>query len=160
MSSPKNKTTRQIDAKDVKAALQKLPSRYRLDPPPQLAAPTLAAPETLLRLPCTLPASNSWTLGCLLYRMLGGVQPFVRNGKLDERLLLEQTPPPLAELVPADVELPSALVDQLAAHGRLVIPVGPPQAQSLRVVERKPGGGTRERELGAVTFVPLLSGKI
>ena len=57
-------------------------------------------------------------------------------------------------------EVPSALVDQLAAHGRLVIPVGPPQAQSLRVVERKPGGGTRERELGAVTFVPLLSGKI
>ena len=47
--------------------------------------------------------------------MLGGVQPFVRNGKLDERLLLEQTPPPLAELVPTDIELPSALVELVAA---------------------------------------------
>lgn len=55
-------------------------------------------------------------------------------------------------------EVPPALVDQLAPGGRLVIPVGPPQAQVLRVIERGPRGPV-ERELGPVNFVPLLSGK-
>jgi protein-L-isoaspartate(D-aspartate) O-methyltransferase len=56
-------------------------------------------------------------------------------------------------------EIPQALVDQLAPGGRLVIPVGPTGAQSLRLIERSPGGITVERDLGAVTFVPLLTGK-
>lgn len=56
-------------------------------------------------------------------------------------------------------EVPPALVDQLAPGGRLVIPVGPSGAQSLRLIERGPGG-TVERDLGAVSFVPLLTGKV
>lgn len=55
-------------------------------------------------------------------------------------------------------EVPTALIDQLAPGGRLVIPVGPAGAQMLRVVERGAKGWV-EREIGAVTFVPLLSGK-
>jgi protein-L-isoaspartate(D-aspartate) O-methyltransferase len=55
--------------------------------------------------------------------------------------------------------VPPALVEQLNVGGRLVIPVGPSDAQSLRLVERMPGGPI-ERELCAVSFVPLLSGKI
>ncbi|MGQ0698330.1 MAG: protein-L-isoaspartate(D-aspartate) O-methyltransferase [Panacagrimonas sp.] len=54
--------------------------------------------------------------------------------------------------------LPSVLIEQLAIGGRLVIPVGPLGAQSLRVIERMPGGSV-ERDLGAVSFVPLLTGK-
>ena len=56
-------------------------------------------------------------------------------------------------------ESPQALIDQLAPGGRLVIPVGPPGAQSLRLVERTARGPV-EKDLGAVSFVPLLTGKI
>lgn len=56
-------------------------------------------------------------------------------------------------------EIPAALIDQLAPGGRLVIPVGPQGAQSLRLVERTPRGPV-ERDLGAVSFVPLLTGKV
>lgn len=56
-------------------------------------------------------------------------------------------------------EVPPALVDQLAPGGRLVIPVGPPGTQSLRLIERGPRGSI-ERDLGAVSFVPLLTGKV
>lgn len=59
----------------------------------------------------------------------------------------------------AGVAVPPALTDQLAVGGRLVIPVGPPGAQSLRLIERGPRGLV-ERELAAVSFVPLLTGKI
>lgn len=55
--------------------------------------------------------------------------------------------------------VPPALVEQLASGGRLVIPVGPTGAQVLRVVERTPRGAV-ERDLGMVTFVPLLTGKV
>ena len=55
-------------------------------------------------------------------------------------------------------EIPAALIDQLAPGGRLVIPVGPPGAQSLRLVERTRRGPV-EQDLGAVSFVPLLTGK-
>ena len=56
-------------------------------------------------------------------------------------------------------DIPAALIDQLAVGGRLVIPVGPPGAQSLRVVERTVRGPV-ETNLGAVSFVPLLTGKV
>jgi len=56
-------------------------------------------------------------------------------------------------------EIPQALIDQLAPGGRLVIPVGPTGAQSLRVIERTTRGTTVEQDLGGVTFVPLLTGK-
>ena len=59
--------------------------------------------------------SDLFALGCLLYRMLGGEAPFLRDGELDIRLLLEQSPRPLAERVPGEWELPDELVDLVAA---------------------------------------------
>lgn len=56
-------------------------------------------------------------------------------------------------------EVPQALIDQLAPGGRLVIPVGPTGAQSLRLIERTARGTTVQHDLGSVTFVPLLTGK-
>lgn len=58
----------------------------------------------------------------------------------------------------AAAEIPPALKEQLAVGGRLVIPVGPPGAQELQLVERD-AQGYSERRLANVSFVPLLSGK-
>lgn len=55
--------------------------------------------------------------------------------------------------------VPPALTEQLAVGGRLIIPVGPHGQQMLRMVERMPGGLV-ERDLCAVSFVPLLPGKV
>ncbi len=54
--------------------------------------------------------------------------------------------------------VPQALLDQLAPGGRLVIPVGPPGMQSLKLITRAPAGLVT-RELGDVSFVPLLGGR-
>ncbi len=56
-------------------------------------------------------------------------------------------------------EIPAPLIKQLAPGGRLVIPVGPNGAQRLKLVEKQEHGVT-ETDLGAVTFVPLLPGKV
>lgn len=56
-------------------------------------------------------------------------------------------------------DIPAALIKQLAPGGRLVIPVGPNGGQRLKVVQKR-GEGTTEQDLGPVTFVPLLTGKI
>ncbi|MFT4198240.1 MAG: protein-L-isoaspartate(D-aspartate) O-methyltransferase [Pseudoxanthomonas sp.] len=53
-----------------------------------------------------------------------------------------------------------ALVEQLAAPGRLVAPVGGAGGQSLVLLERDADGGVCQRELTPVSFVPLLSGTI
>ena len=58
----------------------------------------------------------------------------------------------------AGADVPQALLDQLAIGGRLVIPVGTRGLQSLRLLTRTATGVTT-RELGDVSFVPLLSGK-
>ncbi len=55
-------------------------------------------------------------------------------------------------------KVPQALLDQLAPGGRLVIPVGPLGFQQLKLVERAEQG-VRMRELGGVSFVPLLGGR-
>jgi protein-L-isoaspartate(D-aspartate) O-methyltransferase len=55
--------------------------------------------------------------------------------------------------------VPDALIQQLSPSGRLIIPVGPQGAQSLRVIDRR-GAGVREQDLGPVSFVPLLAGKV
>ncbi len=53
--------------------------------------------------------------------------------------------------------VPRALVDQLKAGGRLLIPVGRPGArQELRLVEKDADGGLRERSILPVAFVPLV----
>lgn len=63
-------------------------------------------------------------------------------------------------LVTAGAEtVPQALLDQLAPSGRLVIPVGPQGRQTLKLIERR-AHGFREQDLGTVSFVPLLGGKI
>ncbi len=57
----------------------------------------------------------------------------------------------------APEEVPTALLEQLAEGGRMVIPVGGRSGQSLAVITRK--GNVFEREdLEPVVFVPLLSG--
>lgn len=56
----------------------------------------------------------------------------------------------------AGPDVPSALLDQLAIGGRLVMPVGTSRAQELvRVTRTSLGGYTRE-DLGPVIFVPLV----
>jgi tRNA A-37 threonylcarbamoyl transferase component Bud32 len=59
--------------------------------------------------------SDLFALGCLLYRMLGGVQPFCHDGRLDTRALVEGEPAPLESLAPADIELPPELVQLVTA---------------------------------------------
>jgi protein-L-isoaspartate(D-aspartate) O-methyltransferase len=56
----------------------------------------------------------------------------------------------------AAMQVPQALLEQLAVGGRLVIPVGGKE-QVVRVIDRSAEGYT-EHMLDAVRFVPLLSG--
>jgi len=56
----------------------------------------------------------------------------------------------------APVDVPQALVDQLAVGGRLVIPVGPLYAQDLMVIEKEAGGRTRTDIVAPVVFVPMV----
>jgi protein-L-isoaspartate(D-aspartate) O-methyltransferase len=56
----------------------------------------------------------------------------------------------------AGLEVPPALLEQLAVGGRLVLPVGTPE-QYLSFIERTPQGFV-EKRLDAVRFVPLLAG--
>ncbi len=57
----------------------------------------------------------------------------------------------------AAYSVPTALVDQLADGGRLVIPVGTDREQQLLRLTRR-GDRIEKEMLGAVTFVPLLQG--
>jgi protein-L-isoaspartate(D-aspartate) O-methyltransferase len=52
-------------------------------------------------------------------------------------------------------EVPSALVDQLAEGGRMIVPVGRSGYQTLLRV-RRTGDDTAVEDLGAVAFVPLI----
>lgn len=54
--------------------------------------------------------------------------------------------------------VPEALLAQLAPQGRLVMPVGAPGQQVLRVVDRTISRFTTQ-DIAQVSFVPLLSGK-
>jgi len=54
-------------------------------------------------------------------------------------------------------EVPPALVDQLGDRGRLIIPVGGDEFQTLRLVERR-GADTGVEDLVDVRFVPLVVG--
>ena len=54
-------------------------------------------------------------------------------------------------------EVPPALVDQLADAGRLIVPVGGEQFQTLRLVERR-GADVSTEDLVHVRFVPLVVG--
>lgn len=56
-------------------------------------------------------------------------------------------------------KIPQPLLDQLAPGGRMLIPVGPQGQQSLRLIQHT-AKGLQEQDLAAVSFVPLLAGKI
>ena len=58
----------------------------------------------------------------------------------------------------APEEVPGALLKQLSPGGRLVIPIGGSDNQSLRVIDRN-GTTFDETVLDDVSFVPLLSGE-
>ena len=56
--------------------------------------------------------------------------------------------------------VPPALVAQLKAGGRLVIPVGGSgEIQYLKVIEKRADGGVSEKKVLPVRFVPLVPGK-
>lgn len=59
----------------------------------------------------------------------------------------------------APEDIPEELLQQLAPGGRLVIPVGGTDDQSLRVIDRKEDS-FEQTELDAVSFVPLLGGRV
>lgn len=54
--------------------------------------------------------------------------------------------------------VPEALIDQLAQGGRLVMPVGREGRAQRLVCMRRVGDEVEERDLGAVSFVPLIEG--
>lgn len=62
-----------------------------------------------------------------------------------------------AIVVTAAGEIPSALVEQLAAGGRMVVPVGPPDRVQHLTLIRKSADGTLDQErVLPVAFVPLV----
>ena len=57
-------------------------------------------------------------------------------------------------------EIPSALLDQLAPGGRLVLPIGEAfDTQELIVVTKDEGGATTSRAVLPVAFVPMVPGR-
>lgn len=58
----------------------------------------------------------------------------------------------------AGAALVDALIDQLAPGGTLVAPVGAAAGQTLLCLHKQADGSIVQEELGAVVFVPLLSG--
>lgn len=60
----------------------------------------------------------------------------------------------------APKEVPSSLIDQLAEGGRLIIPVGRTSEFQYLKLLRKTKEGITERNLEAVSFVPLVLGKV
>jgi protein-L-isoaspartate(D-aspartate) O-methyltransferase len=53
--------------------------------------------------------------------------------------------------------VPKPLIEQLAPGGRIVMPLGSPNAiQHLVVVSKKQDGTLQQSDLGAVRFVPLI----
>lgn len=60
----------------------------------------------------------------------------------------------------ASDEIPSALIDQLADNGRLVIPVGQPSGAQDLLLLHKNGNQVEQENLGSVSFVPLVQGNV
>jgi protein-L-isoaspartate(D-aspartate) O-methyltransferase len=55
--------------------------------------------------------------------------------------------------------IPQSLIDQLTPNGRLVMPVGPPELQTLTVITTDERGHAFTHEHGGCVFVPLIHGK-
>jgi protein-L-isoaspartate(D-aspartate) O-methyltransferase len=82
----------------------------------------------------------------------GGVQLVVGDGTLG---VPERAPFDAIAVAAAAPAVPAALYEQLALHGRLVVPVGTVRDQWLEVVQRGVGGPVRHRTVPC-RFVPLL----
>jgi len=70
----------------------------------------------------------------------------------------EHAPYPCILVAAAPVTVPKALTRQLAAGGRLVLPVGRSGQQEMRRIIRQRDGTLTDESLGAVAFVPLVRG--
>jgi protein-L-isoaspartate(D-aspartate) O-methyltransferase len=96
----------------------------------------------------------SWAAGERLRGLgIGNVTPIVGDGA---RGYPEAGPYDAIVVAAASPGIPRPLVEQLAVHGRLVIPVGDRALQDLTVLERTPSG-YRTTRAGACRFVPLVS---
>ena len=90
----------------------------------------------------------------------------VRHGYTNVRVILGDGSHGLPALAPFDAiivsaaapQVPSALFDQLREGGRMIIPVGPPEAQELQLV-RKHEGRPIVNRLEGCRFVPLIGGQ-
>ncbi len=69
---------------------------------------------------------------------------------------IEQAPFARIILTAAPKEIPKSLLDQLAAGGRLVAPVGVGFGQVLTVVDKTRAGALQVQHVGAVAFVPMV----
>jgi protein-L-isoaspartate(D-aspartate) O-methyltransferase len=89
-----------------------------------------------------------------------------RHGYTNVRVILGDGSHGLPALAPFDAiivsaaapQVPSALFDQLREGGRMIIPVGPPEAQELQLV-RKHEGRPIVNRLEGCRFVPLIGGQ-
>jgi len=70
----------------------------------------------------------------------------------------DQAPFDAIVVTAAPEQVPRALIDQLAVGGRMVLPVGPDDAQELVRITRTAKGHQREK-LMDVRFVPMVKGK-
>jgi protein-L-isoaspartate(D-aspartate) O-methyltransferase len=68
----------------------------------------------------------------------------------------EQAPFDAIVVTAGGPKVPPTLVEQLAVGGRLVLPVGPEDAQVLVRIKKQKDGSVVREELGAVRFVPLI----
>lgn len=71
----------------------------------------------------------------------------------------EHAPYDLIIVTAAPEKIPPALVEQLKAGGRMIIPVGPRYEQELRLIEKDPQGRLKVRSVLPVSFVPLVQPK-
>ena len=60
----------------------------------------------------------------------------------------------------APTDVPPALLVQLNAPGRMVLPVGPHGYQHLRVIDKAADGALHSRDVLEVTFVPMPQGRV
>jgi protein-L-isoaspartate(D-aspartate) O-methyltransferase len=83
----------------------------------------------------------------------GNVQVQCADGTLG---WLEHAPYDAIAVAAASPEVPPALLAQLGAGGRLIIPVGGRQTSQMLVRISRDGSGFRREELAEVRFVPLV----
>jgi protein-L-isoaspartate(D-aspartate) O-methyltransferase len=99
-----------------------------------------------------IPELAEWARANLEAAGYGQVEVHVGDGSLG---LPEVAPFEAITVAAAAPELPTALYDQLAPRGRLVVPVGGPEGQRLQVVVRSPEGPAVARSVPC-RFVPLV----